>query len=90
MLDDGLAQLYQVPTGRLNERVKRNLDRFSEDFMFQLTSSEWENLMSQSATSSWAQNSLRTHGSWNVNSTNVTTRLVTLNSAKSVVKLARL
>ena len=45
--------LYQVPTGRLNEQVKRNLKRFPEDFMFQLTQSEFENLMSQFAISSW-------------------------------------
>jgi len=53
MLDDDLADLYQVETRRLNEQVKRNIDRFPEDFMFQLTEKEWENLMSQNATSSW-------------------------------------
>ena len=53
MLDDDLAELYQVETRRLNEQVKRNVDRFPEDFMFQLTESEWENLKSQNATSSW-------------------------------------
>ena len=53
MLDRDLAELYQVPTGRLNEQVKRNLKRFPEDFMFQLTQSEFENLMSQFAISSW-------------------------------------
>lgn len=52
MLDFDLAELYQVETGRLNEQVKRNIDRFPEDFMFQLTELEWENLMSQFATSS--------------------------------------
>jgi glucokinase len=36
MIDSGLADLYQVPTKRLNEAVKRNLDRFPDDFMFQL------------------------------------------------------
>ena len=34
MLDEDLAELYQVPTGRLNEQVKRNIDRFPADFMF--------------------------------------------------------
>ncbi len=34
MLDSNLAELYQVPTSRLNEAVKRNLNRFPEDFMF--------------------------------------------------------
>ena len=53
MLDDDLAELYQVETRRLNEQVKRNIDRFPEDFIFQLTESEWQNLMSQFATSSW-------------------------------------
>jgi hypothetical protein len=53
MLDHDLAELYQVETRRLNEQVKRNTDRFPEDFMFQLTEQEWENLKSQNATSSW-------------------------------------
>ena len=53
MLDEDLAELYQVPTGRLNEQVKRNIARFPADFMFQLTKEEFENLKSQNATSSW-------------------------------------
>ena len=53
MLDSDLAELYQVETRRLNERIKRNIDRFPEDFMFRLTKEEWENLKSQFATSSW-------------------------------------
>jgi hypothetical protein len=52
MLDSDLARLYEVPTHRLNEAVKRNLKRFPADFMFQLTESEWENLRSQIAISS--------------------------------------
>jgi len=40
MLDSGLADLYEVPTKRLNEAVKRNATRFFEDFMFQLTEDE--------------------------------------------------
>ncbi len=51
MLDIDLAELYQVETKRLNEQVKRNIDRFPEDFMFQLTNKEWESLRSQIATS---------------------------------------
>ena len=51
MLDIDLAELYQVDTGRLNEQVKRNADRFPEDFMFQLTNAEWESLRSQFAIS---------------------------------------
>ncbi|MDQ8003824.1 MAG: ORF6N domain-containing protein [Pedobacter sp.] len=53
MLDSDLAELYGVETKRLNEQIRRNLDRFSEDFMFQLTDDEWQNLKSQIATSSW-------------------------------------
>lgn len=53
MLDSDLAELYQVSTSRLNEQVKRNIERFPSDFMFQLTQEEWNNLISQFATSSW-------------------------------------
>lgn len=53
MLDSDLARLYGVDTSRLNEQVKRNLERFPEDFMFQLSKEEVQNLMSQFATSSW-------------------------------------
>jgi len=51
MLDRDLAELYQVHTKRLNEQVKRNLDRFPDDFMFQLTKDELYNWKSQFATS---------------------------------------
>lgn len=53
MLDFDLAELYQVETRRLNEAVKRNIKRFPDDFMFQLTVDEWKILKSQFATSSW-------------------------------------
>ena len=53
MLDSDLAKLYGVTTSRLNEQVKRNIDRFPEDFMFELTSQEFDNLISQIAISSW-------------------------------------
>jgi hypothetical protein len=53
LIDEDLAELYGVETKRLNEQVKRNLDRFPEDFMFQLSNEEFENLKSQFATSSW-------------------------------------
>ncbi len=49
ILDRDLAALYQVPTGRLNEAVKRNIKRFPEDFMFQLTAEEMESWKSQIA-----------------------------------------
>ena len=51
MLDSALAELYQVPTFRLNEAVKRNQRRFPEDFMFRLTKGESERLISQFAMS---------------------------------------
>ena len=49
MLDSDLAQLYGVPTHRLNESVKRNIKRFPAEFMFQLTDEEWTNQRSQIA-----------------------------------------
>ncbi len=51
MLDSDLAELYEVPTRRLNEQIKRNIARFPSDFMFQLNPEEAENLRSQFATS---------------------------------------
>jgi hypothetical protein len=53
MLDRDLAELYGVSTTRLNEQVKRNIKRFPEDFMFQITPDEFKNLISHIATSSW-------------------------------------
>ena len=53
MIDIDLAQLYKVETKRLNEQVRRNIKRFPEDFMFQLTEKEFGILKSQFATSSW-------------------------------------
>jgi hypothetical protein len=51
MLDRDLARLYGVETGRLNEQVKRNIERFPEDFMFQLNKDEFENWKSHFAIS---------------------------------------
>lgn len=51
MLDEDLAEMYGIKTSRLNEQVKRNIDRFPEDFMFQLTENEFEILRSQIAIS---------------------------------------
>lgn len=51
MLDSDLANLYEVPTHRLNEAVKRNITRFPLNFMFQLSKEEYENLISQNAIS---------------------------------------
>jgi hypothetical protein len=53
MLDRDLAELYQVETRVLNQTVKRNIKRFPEDFMFQLSSEEFGNLISQNVMSSW-------------------------------------
>jgi hypothetical protein len=53
MLDKDLAELYDVETRVLNQAVKRNAGRFPEDFMFQLTTAEFENLMSHFVTSRW-------------------------------------
>ena len=51
MLDEDLANMYNVETRRLNEQIKRNPSRFPKDFMFTLTAKEYENLKSQNATS---------------------------------------
>lgn len=63
MLDFDLALLYEVETRRLNEQVKRNLDRFPKDFMFRLTSKEWQSMRSQFATSSPQNIDIQTSGS---------------------------
>lgn len=59
MIDADLAELYEVPTKRFNEQVRRNPKRFPEDFMFQLTKDEGESLRSQFATSKLGPESLR-------------------------------
>jgi len=51
MLDVDLAELYDVPTKSLNQAIRRNMDRFPEDFMFQLTEAEFADLRSQFVTS---------------------------------------
>ena len=53
MLDKDLAGLYNVQTRDLNKAVKRNIKRFPDDFMFQLTPEEFKNLKFQNGTSSW-------------------------------------
>ena len=60
MIDEDLAELYQVPTHRLNERVKRNRKRFPKDFMFQLRREEAESLRSQIAISKVGRGGRRT------------------------------
>ncbi len=53
ILDEDLARLYEVETRILVQAVKRNMERFPDDFMFQLSSSEFETLRSQIVISSW-------------------------------------
>lgn len=60
MLDADLAKLYGVTTGRLNEQVRRNRDRFPDDFAYQLTQQEVTNLISQNAISSSGYGGRRT------------------------------
>ena len=56
MIDSDLAMLYQVETGALNRAVKRNIKRFPDDFRFQLTVEEYENLKCQIGISSLNEN----------------------------------
>jgi hypothetical protein len=60
MVDSDLAKLYGVPTGLLNLAVKRNIDRFPLDFMFQLTKAEAEHLTLQTAISNKGRGGRRT------------------------------
>jgi hypothetical protein len=53
MLDRDLAKLYEVDTSQLTRQVRRNIERFPEDFMFQLTKEEFQSLICQFGTSSW-------------------------------------
>ena len=53
MMDSDLAKLYEVGTSQLTRQVRRNIDRFPGDFMFQLTKEELQNLMCQIGISSW-------------------------------------
>ena len=53
MLDKDLAELYEVETSQLKRAVRRNSERFPDDFMFELIKDEWQNLRCQIDTSSW-------------------------------------
>ena len=53
MLDFELAEIYGYTTKRFNEQVKNNIEKFDDDFRFQLSGEEWENLRSKKSTSSW-------------------------------------
>lgn len=61
ILDSDLAMLYGVKNKRLNEQVKRNINRFPDDFMFQLTKHEWSTLRLQIATAEKAENEFATN-----------------------------
>ena len=56
MIDKDLAELYGVETKQLKRQVRRNIERFPEDFMFELTKQEFDNLRSQFGTSNWGGN----------------------------------
>ncbi|MDK7189559.1 ORF6N domain-containing protein [Gardnerella piotii] len=53
MLDVDLAEIYGYSTRAFNQQVKNNIEKFDNDFMFQLTADEFKNLMSKNSTSSW-------------------------------------
>ena len=59
MLDSDLAKLYGVATKVLKQAVRRNIERFPEDFMFEMTNEEFENLRSQFVTSSFSHGGTR-------------------------------
>ena len=86
ILDSDLAELYGVSTKRLNESVKRNLDRFPADFMFQLTENEMESLRSQIATSKNVESSLRSQSAAiNAPASPLRSQFVTLNSTPNLL-----
>lgn len=74
MLDYDLTELYEVETKRINEQVRRNKDRFPEDFMFRITVKEWQTIRSQIATASENEGmrSQNVTASQNKRNTNVT------------------
>ena len=81
MIDKDLAELYGVETKRLNEAVKRNIKRFPEDFMFQLTKEEWQILRSQIAT---FRNAVRKYLPYAFTEHGVTMLASILNSEKAI------
>ena len=79
MLDRDLAELYGVPTKRLNEQMKRNARRFPDNFMFQLTKEELGDWRSQIATSNVGDGTGRSHLA-TVNSENLRSQIATSNN----------
>ncbi len=80
MLDSDLAMLYEVETKALNRAVKRNIERFPDNFMFQLTKEEWQVLKSQFATSNKNEILRCQFGTLNEKDKNQRSQIVTLNS----------
>ena len=87
MLDSDLAMLYGVETKRLNEQVKRNLNRFPEDFMFQLTHDEAVSLRSQIVTLNEENNSLRSQiATINEEEVILKSQIATINEEEVILK----
>lgn len=87
MLDRDLARLYGVETFRLNEQVKRNIERFPEDFMFQLTKEEFENWKSQFAISIPNENMSSQFVTTSKDTTNMSSQFVTTSAKRSSLKI---
>ena len=87
MLDRDLARLYGVETGRLNEQVKRNIERFPEDFMFQLSKDEFENWKSQFAISIPNENMSSQNARTSKDATNMLSQFVTTSAKRSSLKI---
>ena len=85
ILDRDLARLYGVETRRLNEQVRRNIERFPEDFMFQLTKEEAESSRSQIATMNGEETNLRSQNATS-NDDSPRSQFVTLNGRGQNIK----
>jgi len=81
MLDFDLAQLYETETKRLNEQVKRNIKRFPEDFMFRLTTTEWQSMRSQLVTAS-SESPMRSQFATASNELSLPSQVVTASQSK--------
>ena len=82
ILDRDLARLYGVETKRLNEQVRRNIERFPEDFMFQLSKEEFENWKSQYAISNAEENMSPQIATTSKDATNMSSQFVTTSPQK--------
>jgi hypothetical protein len=84
MLDRDLAELYQIETKQLKRQVKRNLDRFPEDFMFEMNSQEFENWRSQFGTSNLSDRMGLRHSPFAFTEQGVAMLSSVLNSTKAI------